>query len=97
VQPHGLVSTSWSPESQPVNTPGTEQNPQHSVCHLLARWFAEPISSTLKMEAISSSETSVEFQRTTRRHIPEDATLQNHGCENLKSYNIYFFLILRTP
>jgi hypothetical protein len=25
--------------------------------HLLARWFAEPISSTLKMEAISSSET----------------------------------------
>jgi hypothetical protein len=27
---------------------------------------------TLKMEAICSSETSVEFQRTTRRYIPED-------------------------
>jgi hypothetical protein len=26
-----------------------------SACHLLARWFAEPISSTLKMEAVSSS------------------------------------------
>jgi hypothetical protein len=42
---------------------------------LLARWFAEPISLTLKMEAISSSDTSVETQRTTRRHIPEDDTL----------------------
>jgi hypothetical protein len=36
---------------------------------------AEPISSTLKMEAICSFETSVETQRTTRRHIPEDYTL----------------------
>jgi hypothetical protein len=39
---------------------------------------AEPISSTLKMEAISSSETSVETQRTTRRHISEHDTLQIH-------------------
>jgi hypothetical protein len=38
------------------------------------------------MEAVCSSETSVETQRTTRRHIPEDDTLQNHRCENLKSY-----------
>jgi hypothetical protein len=36
--------------------------------------FAELISSTLKMEAISSSESSVETQRFTRRHIPEDGT-----------------------
>jgi hypothetical protein len=42
----------------------------------LGRWFAEPISSTLKMEAICSSETSFETQRTTRHHIPEDDTLQ---------------------
>jgi hypothetical protein len=45
----------------------------------LTRWyrlpvFAELISSTLKMEAIFSSETSVETQRATRRHIPEDVT-----------------------
>jgi hypothetical protein len=40
------------------------------------------------MEAICSSETSVNFQRTTRRYIPEDSTLHNHRCENLKSYNI---------
>jgi hypothetical protein len=43
-------------------------------------------SSTLKMEAIRSSETSGATQRTTRRHIPEDDTLHNHRCENLKSY-----------
>jgi hypothetical protein len=52
-----------------------------SVCHcklppayLLV--LAEIISSTLKMEAISSSETSVATQQTTRHHIPEDDTLQ---------------------
>jgi hypothetical protein len=32
-------------------------------------------SSTLKMEAIYFSETSVDIQRTTRRYIPEDGTL----------------------
>jgi hypothetical protein len=37
--------------------------------------FRKPISSTLKMEAICSSETSVETQRDTRRHIPENDTL----------------------
>jgi hypothetical protein len=37
-------------------------------------------SSTLKMEALCSSETSVATQRTTRRHIPEDDTLQNSSC-----------------
>jgi hypothetical protein len=43
-------------------------------------------SSTLKIETIRSSETSGATQRTTRRHIPEDDTLHNHRCENLKSY-----------
>jgi hypothetical protein len=38
------------------------------------------------MEAICSYETSVDTQRTTRRYIPEDGTLHNHSCENLKSY-----------
>jgi hypothetical protein len=32
-------------------------------------------SSTMKMEAICSFETSVDFQRTTRRYIPEDTIL----------------------
>jgi hypothetical protein len=43
------------------------------------RWQAEVVSclaysSTLKTEAICSSETSVDFQRTTRRYISEDKT-----------------------
>jgi hypothetical protein len=37
-------------------------------------------SSTLKMEAICSSETSVDFQRTTWRDIAEDSTLKNGIC-----------------
>jgi hypothetical protein len=37
--------------------------------------FAEIIYSTMKMEAICSSETSVVTQQTTRRHIPEDDIL----------------------
>jgi hypothetical protein len=37
------------------------------------------------MEAVSSSETSVATQQTTRRRIPEDDTLHNHRCKNLKS------------
>jgi hypothetical protein len=41
------------------------------------------------MEVTCSSETSVDFQGTTQCYIPEDGTLRNHCCENLKSY-IYF-------
>jgi hypothetical protein len=40
----------------------------------------------LKMEVTFSSETSDDFQRTTRRYIPEYRTLHNHRCESLKSY-----------
>jgi hypothetical protein len=38
------------------------------------------------MEAICSSETSADFQRTTRRYIPEDRTPHSRRCDNLKSY-----------
>jgi hypothetical protein len=37
--------------------------------------LSEIISSTLNMEAMCSSETSVATLQTTRRHIPEDGTL----------------------
>jgi hypothetical protein len=39
------------------------------------------------MEATFSIETPADFQRTTRHYIPEDRTLNDHSCENLKSYN----------
>jgi hypothetical protein len=47
--------------------------------------------STLKMEATVYSETSVDSQRTTHYYIPEDGTLHNHCCENLKSYRLRWF------
>jgi hypothetical protein len=37
------------------------------------------------MEAMWSSETTVNFHRTTQRYVPEDGTLHNHRCEELKS------------
>jgi hypothetical protein len=47
----------------------------------------EPASKQVaSRSAICSSETSVACQQTTRRHIPEDDSLHNHRCENLKSY-----------
>jgi hypothetical protein len=45
--------------------------------------------STLKVEGIHSSETSVQT-RSTRRHIHEDVILHSHRCENLKSTGSIF-------
>jgi hypothetical protein len=39
-----------------------EQTSEQAGGILLARWFAEPVSSTLKMKAICSSEKLVETQ-----------------------------------
>jgi hypothetical protein len=36
------------------------------------------------MEATCSVETSLDFQRTARRYVPEDGTLPNYRCENFK-------------
>jgi hypothetical protein len=43
-------------------------------------------SSNLKMEAVFSSEMSVNFYHTAWRHIPENATLRSHHSETLKSH-----------
>jgi hypothetical protein len=40
-----------------------------------------------KPSGICSSESSIDFQLTTR-HIPEDSTLHSHHCENLRSYRM---------
>jgi hypothetical protein len=50
----------------------------------LVSWFVHAL--TPKMEAKYSSETPIDFQRTTRRYIPEDGTLHNHRCEILNYY-----------
>jgi hypothetical protein len=49
---------------------------------------------TPKMEAICSSETSVDFNWTARRYIPEDRALHTHRCVNLKC-NTVFYLFFR--
>jgi hypothetical protein len=52
-------------------------------------------SSALKLEETYSSET-VDFQWTTWCYIPEDRTLHNHCCENLKSYEDSTILSVNT-
>jgi hypothetical protein len=50
----------------------------------------------LMMEAARTSETLVNFYKTTRRYNPEDSHLRTHRHENLKSYTLllisYIFL-----
>jgi hypothetical protein len=41
-------------------------------------------SFTLNMEAVRSSETSVEIYCSTKRFIPKERLLRDHCCENLK-------------
>jgi hypothetical protein len=43
-------------------------------------------SSTLQMESMYSSETLVDFERSTWCYIPEDRNLSNQNCENFISY-----------
>jgi hypothetical protein len=40
---------------------------------------------------------ATDFQRTTRRYIPEDRGLRNHRCDDLKSYNILGVGSMRCP
>jgi hypothetical protein len=57
--------------ARPFGTHSAE--PQYTECRLLSRWYLpELIFPTLKMEAICSSETSVDTQRTTPCYIPEE-------------------------
>jgi hypothetical protein len=43
------------------------------------------------MEAVRTYETSVNFNVTTRRYIPEDSKLHTRRCENLKSPTLFSF------
>jgi hypothetical protein len=54
----------------------------HPICYMLVSCLAYSLN--LKME------TSLDFQQTTWCYNPEDRTLQNHCCENLKSKRMNF-------
>jgi hypothetical protein len=45
------------------------------------------------MEVICSSEKLGDFPQTKLRYIPEDRTLHNHHCENLKSNKALFHMV----
>jgi hypothetical protein len=62
----------------------TQQAGKDSVCVVALAVF-----STLEMEAIRSSETSV-HTKSTRRHIPEDSNLHFQNC--LKDFNCDLYL-----
>jgi hypothetical protein len=47
-----------------------------SFCRIWGSHTGGYDSSTLKVEAVFSFGTSINFQRTTRRYIPEESTLQ---------------------
>jgi hypothetical protein len=54
------------------------------VAYFLIAFLAS--SSTLKLEAVRSSETSVNFFRSTLRHIPWSSNLHSHHYEYIKFY-----------
>jgi hypothetical protein len=56
-----------------------------STCTCLA------YSSTLKIETVCSSESSVNIHCTIRRHVPEDSTSDSHHCETPKSHSVRSF------
>jgi hypothetical protein len=47
----------------------------------------------LMMEAVSTSEASVNFYETARRYIPEDSHLHTHRLENLKPHVLQVVVI----
>jgi hypothetical protein len=53
-------------------------------------------SSTLKMEAICSSETIVDFHRAACRYIPEERIIHKQRCESLKSRSYIFHKFITT-
>jgi hypothetical protein len=68
------------------------RQPDCSACHLLSRWFL--FSSTLNMEVTCSSETSIDFQRTTRvisfRNIEFSDSIHRPGIKKQTKGNTTF-------
>jgi hypothetical protein len=67
----------WPPTAGSKSKPSEISNKQALVSCLAYTW-------NLKMEAISSSETSVDFYLTAQRCNPEDHTINSHHCDNFR-------------
>jgi hypothetical protein len=48
----------------------------------------------LNMEAICSSETSVDTERTKRRYIPEDGTLYTNRVDKVRGISLHTFIMV---
>jgi hypothetical protein len=69
-----------SPVSQPtfrrnISLPPSGSKSKSRCCAFFRRVSCLAYSSTLKMEAMFSSETLVDFHRTERRHVSENSTI----------------------
>jgi hypothetical protein len=84
ITPCRSLSTDGSEEHVATDS---KHSPMPATCFMLV--YSLAYHSALQIEATCSSETSVNFQRTTRRYIPEGRTLYNHRCENLNSYKAF--------
>jgi hypothetical protein len=82
--------TIWMNMSPP---PSGSKNKPHKKPAWSKQQALMAYSLTLKMEATCSSKTSVDFQWTILHYIPEDRTLDNHSCENLKFHVSFEVLI----
>jgi hypothetical protein len=104
----GFCSNSWRLEpcwSSHTGNHITWRVSSSGIWCRVVRWVTtdvseEYIASILRVERIGSAKpackqvaTSVVTQRTTRRHIPENDTLHNHRCENLKLYIIILLVL----
>jgi hypothetical protein len=51
------------------------------TCHLLSRWYHFGLNRPRRWRRYIPPETSVAFQRTTRRYIPHDNNIHNHRSQ----------------
>jgi hypothetical protein len=56
------------------------------VSEVLTAFIFGAVSNALMMEAVITSETSVNFCETSRRNIPEDCNIRTRRLENLKCH-----------
>jgi hypothetical protein len=73
-------------KSQPTFRGNISPCSMFAVCFMLLSCLTH--SSALRMEATCSSKTSVDFHLTIHNYIPDNRTLHNCCCENLKLYLI---------
>jgi hypothetical protein len=59
----------------------------------LQGWRVHQARNQHEADSKQNSKTPVDCQQTTWRYIPQDRTLHNHRCENLKSYTFLAILV----